>query len=436
MPRTPTTPAQVSGHRFLVRRVEHALVRADAAMLHDPQRTRGRALAAGAALAALAVAGSAVLGLVRPGAGSTDDADLLLVRGTGALHVRVGDRLHPAANLASARLVLGRPETPRRVGAEALEGAPLGPPVGVAGAPDVAADGAPPTPATAGVCELAETDPADPAGAIAVHRTVVRLGGAGRPDDGTTVLARGDDGHWLVAGGVRARIDPADPVVARALGLGSAPVRPAGPDWLRAIPELPPVTAPHVGPVGAPAPFPAPFDVVGRVVDVGTRSVAVTPAGAVDVGPVVADVLAALGGRAAAGERELAAVPVAPPIDPGSLPAVRPRWAAARGWLCADSPADGGPAAVTAREPAGPHVPYATADGSGPAPDAYTGPAATVAADAGEGAVLVSGAGLRHHVHGDPGVLGHPAPGPLPWRVLAALPEGAELSRAAALRGS
>ncbi|WP_448851559.1 type VII secretion protein EccB [Corynebacterium sp. 335C] len=433
MPRTPTTPAQVSGHRFLVRRVEHALVRADAAMLHDPQRTRGRALAAGAALAVLAVAGAAVLGLVRPGAGSADDADLLMVRGTGALHVRIGDRLHPVDNLASARLVLGRPEQPRRVGAGALEGVPAGPPLGVPGAPAVAPEEPAAAPATAGVCELVAADPADPAGGPAVARTVVRLGGGGRPDDGTATLAAGDGAHWLVLGGRRARVDPADPVLARALGLGSAQVRPAGPDWLRALPEAPPVAAPDVGPVGQPAPFPAPFDVVGRVVDVGTRSVAVTPAGAVDVGPVVADVLAALGGRAAAGEPQLAAVPVAPPVDPGSLPEAPPRWAPAEGWLCADSDADG-PAAVVAGEPAGPHVPYAAADGAGPAVDAYAGPAATVAADAGEGALLVSGAGLRHRVHGDPAVLGHPAPGRLPWRVLAALPEGPALSRAAALR--
>ncbi|MGV3113422.1 type VII secretion protein EccB, partial [Corynebacterium freneyi] len=137
MPRTPTTPAQISGHRFLVRRVEHALVRADARMLHDPLRTRGRAVAAGAALLVLVLAGTVILGLIRPRDGAAD-ADLLLVRDTGALHVRIDDRVHPVANLASARLVLGQPAEAVRVGADALTGTAAGHPVGIPAAPDIA----------------------------------------------------------------------------------------------------------------------------------------------------------------------------------------------------------------------------------------------------------------------------------------------------------
>ena len=40
----PTTRAQVSGHRFLRRRVEHGLVLGDIRMIHDPLATRSRAL--------------------------------------------------------------------------------------------------------------------------------------------------------------------------------------------------------------------------------------------------------------------------------------------------------------------------------------------------------------------------------------------------------
>lgn len=82
-------------------------MRADARMLHDPLRTRGRAVAAGVALLVLVLAGTVILGLVRPRASAGADAELLLVGDTGALHVQVGERLHPVANLASARLVLG-----------------------------------------------------------------------------------------------------------------------------------------------------------------------------------------------------------------------------------------------------------------------------------------------------------------------------------------
>ena len=47
MPSKPTTRWQVSGYRFLVRRMEHALVRRDVRMLHDPMRSQSRAYAAG-----------------------------------------------------------------------------------------------------------------------------------------------------------------------------------------------------------------------------------------------------------------------------------------------------------------------------------------------------------------------------------------------------
>lgn len=40
----PTTKAQVSGHKFLVRRLEHGLVFGDIRMIHDPLKRRRRAL--------------------------------------------------------------------------------------------------------------------------------------------------------------------------------------------------------------------------------------------------------------------------------------------------------------------------------------------------------------------------------------------------------
>ena len=36
MAATPTTKSQVQAYRFVLRRMEHALVRKDAVMLHDP----------------------------------------------------------------------------------------------------------------------------------------------------------------------------------------------------------------------------------------------------------------------------------------------------------------------------------------------------------------------------------------------------------------
>ena len=47
----PTTRLHVSGYRFLVRRMEHALVRGDTRMLDDPQRAQSLSFAAGGLLA-------------------------------------------------------------------------------------------------------------------------------------------------------------------------------------------------------------------------------------------------------------------------------------------------------------------------------------------------------------------------------------------------
>lgn len=428
MPRTPTTPAQISGHRFLVRRVEHALVRADARMLHDPLRTRGRAVAAGAALLVLVLAGTVILGLIRPRDGGTD-ADLLLVRDTGALHVRIDDRVHPVANLASARLVLGQPVEAVRVGAGALEGASAGHPVGIPAAPDIASADPVPAPPSVGVCEEAAPGLHEP---VMVRSTVVRMGAL--PPGGDSALVTDGEATWLVHDGHRARIDARDPVLSRALGLAAAPVRPVGAQLLAAIPERGPVTAPHVRGHGGPSGFPAPFDVVGTVVGVGQRRVVVLDDGAVDVPPVVADVLAAGGGARTATDVELAGIPVAAGIDAGSLPAEVPDWAPAEGWLCVD--ADETATVVThGRAPDG-FIPYAGADGEGPGVDGFSSPVrSATAVDTGGGVHLVSAGGTRHLVEnrGALAALGYPSTVAVPWRVLAAFREGPELTKAAAL---
>ena len=47
MPSTPTTKSQVQAYRFVLRRMQSALVRKDAVMLHEPMRMHTRATIAG-----------------------------------------------------------------------------------------------------------------------------------------------------------------------------------------------------------------------------------------------------------------------------------------------------------------------------------------------------------------------------------------------------
>ena len=61
-----TTRLQVSGYRFLVRRMENALVRGDVRTADDPLRAQSLSLAAGCVLAAIAVAVCAVLAFLQP----------------------------------------------------------------------------------------------------------------------------------------------------------------------------------------------------------------------------------------------------------------------------------------------------------------------------------------------------------------------------------
>ena len=405
-------------------------MRADARMLHDPLRTRGRAVAAGVALLVLVLAGTVILGLVRPRASAGADAELLLVGDTGALHVQVGERLHPVANLASARLVLGTAATPTRVGAAAVADRDSGHPLGIPGAPAIAGAEPPEAPPAVGVCENAEPALHEP---VAVRSTVARTGEL-PDDDGLAALLTDGDRTWLVHDGHRALINPADPTLSRALGLSAAPVRPAGPALVGALPERAPVTVPELPDAGGPTSWPAPFDRVGRVVAVGERRVLVLSDGAVDVPPVLADVFAATGGTGEADGQDLSAIPVAAAPDAGSLPAEVPEWAPAEGWLCVD--ADAGDTVVTAGAAPEDVVPYPQADGAGPALDGFSsGAPGTVAVDTGAGVHLISAEGTRHQVESRRalGSLGYPAAVQVPWRVLSALREGPELTRDAAL---
>ena len=100
-----TTRLQVSGHRFLLRRMEHALVRGDVRMLDDPLRAQSLSLIAGCVLAVIAIAGCAIVAFIRP-QGALGSAPIVMTRESGALYVRIGDTVHPVLNLSSARLIV------------------------------------------------------------------------------------------------------------------------------------------------------------------------------------------------------------------------------------------------------------------------------------------------------------------------------------------
>lgn len=80
---------EASGRRFQTRRLMHALVRGDAAMVDEPVRAQSISYASGWLVGLLAVAVCAVVAIASP-AGKLGDAPIVMVRDTGALYVRIG----------------------------------------------------------------------------------------------------------------------------------------------------------------------------------------------------------------------------------------------------------------------------------------------------------------------------------------------------------
>jgi type VII secretion protein EccB len=247
MARQSTTRLHVSGYRFLLRRMEHALVRGDLRMLDDPLRAQSLSLIAGVVLAVIIVAACAILAFLRP-PGALGSAPIVMVRDSGALYVRIGDIVHPVLNLASARLIVGTPANPEAVSASAIHNAKRGPLVGIPGAP--ATIGAPLGEDESGwaVCDDATSTTVIagdvPTSELATgHRVLVT------PRSESAAMT------YLLYDGRRAKVDLRNRAVVRALKLDAVAPRPVSRALLDAVPEAPPIAAPHIPAIGSPSPL-------------------------------------------------------------------------------------------------------------------------------------------------------------------------------------
>lgn len=302
------TRHQVSGWRFVMRRIASGIALHDTRMLVDPLRTQSRAVAMGAVLLVTGLAGCFVFSLIRP-SGTVGTNAVLADRSTAALYVRVGDDLHPVLNLTSARLITGHPVDPTMVKSTELDRFPRGNLIGIPGAPERMVQN-PSRDANWTVCD-AVSEPAQ--GGHAAHSTGVTVI-AGRPDSSgaraatlasrQAILVERDGSTWLLWDGRRSQINLTDHAITNALGLGQnnseipAP-RPIALGLFNAIPEGPSLTAPGIPNAGAPAPFsvPAPIGavVVSYALDQSSsgapRYYAVLPDGLQQISPVLAAIL-------------------------------------------------------------------------------------------------------------------------------------------------
>ncbi|MCO1654937.1 type VII secretion protein EccB [Pseudonocardia humida] len=332
--RAPATRDQADAYRFGLRRLEAALVRGDAVLLHEQIRSQRRAAVAGVALGLLGLCAAALYAVIAP---QPDWRRQAVVSVTGAQTLYAVDtggagRLVPVEDLAAARLVLaalGRPDA-ATAGAQELPERALKGVDRTAAAPVAGADGARPDATIApswAVCDVITAD------GTAVGTTVI--GGAapvGPPDPGRAVLLGGaDDDTWLVTGGRRFRVDVGDGGLLAAYGLAREVPRPVNPALLEMLPEGPELRTPVVPDRGDPAPDGLP----GRVGDVlvtagedGAEYYVVLSDGVQRVPEVAADLLRVASGARAAREVDARVPADARPrraLDVADWPAARPR---------------------------------------------------------------------------------------------------------------
>ncbi|SON59321.1 ESX-3 secretion system ATPase EccB3 [Mycobacterium simulans] len=295
------TRHQVTGWRFVMRRIAAGIALHDTRMLVDPLRTQSRAILMGVLLLITGVVGCFVFSLIRPNGQAGNNA-VLADRSTAALYVRVGDELHPVLNLTSARLIAGRPVNPVTVKSAELDRFPRGNLIGIPGAPERMVQ------STSHDANWTVCDTLSGTGR-AVHSMGVTVI-AGLPDStgaraatlgsGQAVLVDDGTSTWLLWEGKRSRIDLTDHAVTSALGLEAeipAP-RPIASGLFNAIPEAPALTAPAIPRAGSPADFavPAPIGAVVTAYSLDrtpsdTVYYAVLPDGLQPISPVLAAVL-------------------------------------------------------------------------------------------------------------------------------------------------
>ncbi|MDG4664012.1 type VII secretion protein EccB [Mycobacterium sp. 236(2023)] len=442
----PTTRLEVSGHRFMARRMDHALVRGDTRMLDDPLRAQSLSLVAGAVLAVIGVAVCAVLAFIRPG-GEVGDAPIVVVRESGAMFVSVEDMLHPVFNLASARLIVGQAAQPRVVSQRAVDRVERGPMMGIPVAPDQIS-----TPLAAEDAHWLVCDDQD--GSTSVIAGPVTPDGVG-PGRSVLVTPRGESAAitYLLYGGWRARVDLRHAAVVRALRIDGVVPQPVSPSVLAAIPEAPAIEPPRIaelGTAGIVGDHP-----VGTVLRSGDDLFVVLVDGLQRIGQVAADLIRYTDARAGAEIPTLSgdavgAVPVVTTLPVTTYP--QSAGVTTEPVICAQWDHDVTEGRSHTRVLVGEQIPrvaasvvLAQADGEGPAVDSVavpTGRSVFVRSVAltGDGRTsgslfLVADTGVRYGIRDDESAaaLGlADVPAPAPWPVLAVLPRGPELSRGGA----
>jgi type VII secretion protein EccB len=249
-----TTKVQVSGWRFLLRRVEHAIVRRDTRMFDDPLQFYSRSVMAGVVIAVLICLGAALLAYFKP-LGKRGGDQLLVDRTTNQLYVVLPgtDQLRPVYNLTSARLVLGNAGTPSAVKSEELNRMPKGQPIGIPGAPYATPVG--PVSSTWTLCDTVTKPESVRPGleTSVIIRPLQTDASVGALKPNQAMLVSYEDDNWLVTETGRHDIDMSDRAVTSAVGIPvTAKATPISEGLFNALPNAGPWRLPEIPAAGQP----------------------------------------------------------------------------------------------------------------------------------------------------------------------------------------
>jgi type VII secretion protein EccB len=291
------------------------------------------------------------------------------------------------------------------------------------------------------------------------------------------ILTTAGDITFLIYNGVRAAINPADPILSRALHLSDSEVRPVSPGLLNSFPLVEPIVPITIEGAGEPTAYlPATYQ-VGSILETvdssGQQLYVVLREGLQLVSPATADIIRYGNSQSLTASQPtaispalLSSAPMVKSLRVDHYPTTTPRIVDAdsgpvvcMSWQRAVSASDATSRLLVGRRlplPAGAQpVALATADGDGPGLDSvylkpgtgeYVQSTGDEPGSRAKGQLFyVSDVGLRFHIQDVPtatalGLSGTREPGSAaetllsaPWPVLSLLPSGPELSQQAAL---
>jgi type VII secretion protein EccB len=291
-----TTKVQVSGWRYLLRRMENALVRRDTRMFDDPLGFYGRSAALGVVISVMVLVAALAMAYFKP-QGKLGSGSLFVEHSTNQLYLMVSGRLHPAYNLTSARLVLGKPDNPAGASSADLSRLPKGQPMGIPGAP-YATPVAPNSSSSWALCDTvtdAGTDHAALKTAVIVMPLTVAADDPILPNEALVATYQGTD--WIVTTTGRHAIDLANRALTEALRIPSdVKPSPIAEALFNAIPDAGSWQLPPIPNAGEPNTLGLPDSlVIGAVLKVkrgnGRQYFVVLPDGIAPVNPNTAAAL-------------------------------------------------------------------------------------------------------------------------------------------------